>query len=267
MSNQNAVGHHHHNQAKMRFILEWRGGFWLLAIPWAYGMTWTSQDLGIQYGGGENGVAIADLNNDGANDILFAAGYPSNPRQPFALINVGKSTSANTFSFSDPVPISTRGSYTKVDIASLSSGRTVVLLAGGKCLQHQTGCLNDPAILLELEVSGCGYWPLETRCSSESSVKWTDPSVGNDLHALFSPELGDGIDPAIITAGDRGISVFPPRRGKYSTASITLNDRYQVFSSVTGIAAGYVGKNPGLVIGSVLASNGVLSKFVAMSDE
>ena len=227
----------------------------LLLFHFARGLTWTSQDIPMPFPMDVHaGVAIADLNRDGAADLIYASD------QPYVLINVGKAQDANTFNFSSPVEIGPRGTYRTVDVAFLSSGKVVILLAGGPCTTLQHSCSNEPAVLLEIQVSSCGFFPLETQCRTKSAVLWTDPSPGNDRLAAFSMGLGDGHDPAILVAGDDGVSVYSPNEGRYSGSSFTLNGGAGMFSSVTKLSVGSVGRNPGFVFGSVLASSGVLSK-------
>ena len=223
----------------------------LLSIPLTFGRTWTSQTIetSSQY----SGVALVDVNNDGATDLVFSSGYFANASRGFVLVNTGKDMDSNEFSFSDPValPQEFGGSYRSVDVTSLTSSTSMgILLAGSTS--------NQPAILLEIRVSSCGYWPPDSRtCQMKTTKIWTSPSTAR--YGVFSRGLGGNNFPALVVSDSNGVSIYEPTNngnGGYSTTA-SKNFTTQPFEDATALAADSVGPNHGIVVGS---SSGELSK-------
>lgn len=225
------------------------------------GISWTTQQIRSSINGMNRGAALADINLDGAGDIIFAAGRDtSNPDQPYALINLGKNLTGNNFLFSSPVNIGSPGAYQSVDVAILTSGEVRVLLSGGPCVG--SGCSKQPAVLLNITVSDCGFATETTQtspCSLESHILWEEPSPKGGALAAFSMGLANDGFPAIVLAGDDGLSVFESNQGTYSTATFTLSGT-GLFSTISGLDVGYIGEFPGLLISASTGTSGLVCK-------
>ena len=213
---------------------------------------WTAQRLGVPFGGQHTGVAVFDLNGDGSLDILFAAGRHRTD-QSYALVNLGYFGNG-TFRFSDPIPIGDPGGYYQVDATSLSSlsrGHTAVLLAGGS---GSAGV--QPAVVLNVSVTGCSVNEPKVPCESSVSVIWKDENPQGDRNGAFAPTLGDGTDSAIILAGNGCVTVFEPVNGTFSNPpSFVLlpddkvPDDNDNIKRAAGLAVGMIGNLPGFVAG------------------
>ena len=104
-----------------------------------------SQILETPFLGQHVGLAIFDINNDGAPDLLFAAGRHW-VDQSYALINLGPMHNSDGefegIRFSSALPVGPPGGYYQIDAAPSSrsssstyddSTHTMVLLVGGTC--------------------------------------------------------------------------------------------------------------------------------------
>ena len=221
-----------------------------------------SQSLETPYYGQHVGVAHADLNDDGAIDLLFAAGRHW-VDQSYALINLGpKFDDRGVFAgvkFSDPLPVGPPGSYYQVDVATssattaslqqfsitgkgaesgaTSSHTTTVLLVGGTCHYDETNSFgscqkgeNTPARVLEVTMSqssegGCSIHNSKIHCRLEWKELWVDPSPKGDRNGGFA-YFGDVSDnrsgPSVALLGQGGIEIFSPVQD--AAASLLNND-------------------------------------------
>jgi hypothetical protein len=223
--------------------------------------------------GEHTGVKIYDLNGDGHDDLLFAAGRHS-VDQPYALMNLGKSVNNSApIRFSEAISLGKPGGFYQVDASTLSSlddGHVAVLLAGGTCTVEklcQPGS-NQSAIVLDVSIVGCSVNRPDRRCKSTVQEIWRDADPGGDRNGAFAPTLGNGIDPAIVLAGRDCISIFEPNaNGTFpnSTPTFVVIPQDKIASSASsnnnqttnntnidraaGLAVGYIGNRPGLIAG------------------
>jgi hypothetical protein len=234
---------------------------------------WFLQTLGKPYGGAHTGVAVYDLNGDGYNDLLFSAGRHE-VDTAFVYINLGQledsQNSINTtinvtgIRFSDPLPLEA-GSFYQVDastLSSLSDDHVAVLLAGGTCNNYWV-CPQQfqPALLLDVFVSGCSVYQPDVECRLSSKVIWQEPELedsGNRNGAL-ALDLGNGVDPAIVLVGTGGLSIYHPSAdGQYSPTYpdylLEVEDKITEFDDAidrsAGLAIGKIGQQLGLVLGT-----------------
>jgi hypothetical protein len=184
----------------------------------AHTLEWTTQILPSPFRGRHTGVATHDINGDGHLDVLYSAGRHG-VDQSFALINLGYNNEA--FRFSDPVRIGDPGGYYQIDASPLSSlddGHVAVLLAGGTCTESHW-CIpgtKQPAVLLDVFVTGCSVMEPGMPCNSTYATIWQDADPAGDRNGAFAPTLGDGIDPAVVLAGNGCVSIFEPENGVYT---------------------------------------------------
>jgi hypothetical protein len=230
---------------------------------------WFQQKLGRPYGGAHTGVAVYDLNGDGYDDLLFSAGRHEIDTA-FVYINLGQSNNNTTSSrnmeirFSDPLPLEV-GAFYQVDASPLSSlpdDHVAVLLAGGTCNNYWV-CPHQfqPALLLDVFVSGCSFYQPDVECRLSSKVIWQEPQLedsGNRNGAL-AMDLGNGIDPALVLIGAGGLAIYHPNdSGKYSLTYpdylLEVEDKIVEFDDAidrsTGLAIGKIGQQLGLVLGT-----------------
>jgi hypothetical protein len=83
---------------------------------------WHLQNLGMPFEGAHTGLAVYDLNGDGYEDILFAAGRHQIDTA-YALINLGPADPSGEsldIRFSEPLTLRT-GTFYQVDVSPLSS--------------------------------------------------------------------------------------------------------------------------------------------------
>ncbi|KAL3913235.1 MAG: hypothetical protein SGILL_006571 [Bacillariaceae sp.] len=232
---------------------------------------WHRQNLGMPFGGAHSGVAVYDLNGDGYDDLLFAAGRHS-VDTAYVLINLGLAESDSVdpdssenldFRFSDPLILRT-GTFYQVDVSPLSSleeGHLAVLLAGGNCKVCSQNY--QPARLLDVYATGCSVENPDGECELfvKSEVLWLEPGrqdSGNRNGAL-SMELGNGIDPAIVLVGTGGLSIYHPKdNGTYNKGFpdylLRSQDKVTAFDDFidrsAGLAIGKIGQKTGIVLGT-----------------
>lgn len=225
---------------------------------------WTQQSLPSFYRGEHAGVAVYDLNQDGYNDVLFAAGRYG-VDQSYAMINLGYEEDG-TFRFSDPIPIGYPGGYFQIDVfplSSLNEGHVSVLLVGGTCIQPYV-CdpgSHEPAVLLDVAVTGCSVTQPDVACQSSFKAIWQDADPSGDRNGVFAPCLGDGTDPAIVLAGSGSVSIFEPKNGTYVISpdfSVASEEMIPptagTIQDAVGLSAGHFsvgdfGIIPGIVVG------------------
>jgi hypothetical protein len=240
------------------------------------GSQFTIQNLGQPFGGLHTGVAVYDVNGDGYDDLLFAAGR-HHIDTSYVLINLGLDEADTTnqstdnsilnFQFSDPLPLWTGSSY-QVDVASLSSledGHVAVLLAGSTCQICQESF--QPAVLLDVKVTGCSVQNRDVPCQIDigSNPIWTEPDLGEsgNRNGALSMDLGDGTDPSIVLVGDGGLTIYHPTNGQYNENqpdfALSSEDMITQFDDAidrtAGLAVGRIGKQNGLVLGTRFATN------------
>lgn len=227
---------------------------------------WFAQNLGQPFGGAHTGVAVYDLNGDGYDDLLFAAGRHQIDTA-YALINLGYTDDDRLeFRFSDPLPLEV-GSFYQIDVAPLSSlpkGHVAVLLAGGTC-ENYFVCIDafQPALLLSVLVEGCSAYNPDAPCFLwvSSEALWEEPERedSGNRNGAFSMEFGNGIDPAIVLVGQGGLSIFHPNDfGEYSKTDpdyvLEAEDKIIEFDDAVarsaGLAIGKVGQQTALVLGT-----------------
>jgi hypothetical protein len=230
----------------------------------AISSNWTRQSLPSLYRGEHAGVAVYDLNGDGYDDVLFAAGR-FGADQSVAMINLGYKEDG-TFRFSDPIPLGYPGGYFQIDVfplSSLNEGHVSVLLVGGTCIKPsvcEVGA-HEPAVLLDVTVTGCSVTQPDIACQSSFKTVWQDPYPSGDRNGAFAPSLGDGTDPAIVLAGSGSVTIFEPNNGTYEntpafyvasediipTTADTIQDA--VGLSVGYFPVGHLGILPGVIVG------------------
>lgn len=234
-----------------------------IAVVDATGKLWKQQSLPTPANsrGEHTGVAVYDLNGDGYDDVLFAAGRHSID-QPYALINLGKYENG-TIRFSEAIPLGNPGGFYQIDVSPLSSleaGHVAVLLAGGTCTVAelcQPGSF-QPAIVLDVYIQGCSESNPNRQCQSSVTEIWRDAKPAGDRNGAFAPTLGNGLDPAIVLAGNSCVSIFEPNTdGTFPTPPTFLvipqdkveNQKVDNIDRAAGLAVGYIGDRPGLIVG------------------
>lgn len=212
-----------------------------------------SQVLPTPFNGQHVGLAFADINGDGAQDLLLAAGRHWID-QSYALINLGKKYNENGVfvgvRFSEALAVGEPGGYYQIDVAAnvnshrASSSPTSqtthsVLLVGGTCHYNLTNSFgtcqygeNTPARVLEVTMNsneGCSIHNPDAECSLEWREVWADPSPEGDRNggfAYFGDENNDS--PSVVLLGQGGIEVFNPvlQRGGETDASTSYVSAY-----------------------------------------
>jgi hypothetical protein len=241
---------------------------------------WFRQSLGRPYGGAHTGVAVYDLNGDGYDDLLFSAGRHEIDTA-FVYINLGQledgqydnnSNATNNvmeIRFSDPLPLEA-GSFNQVDASPLSSlpdDHVAVLLAGGSCNDIWV-CPQQfqPALLLDVFVSGCSVYQPDVECRLSYKVIWQEPERENshNRNGALAMDLGNGIDPAIVLVGTGGLAIYnPDDYGKFSLTNpdylLEVEDKITEFDDAidrsAGLAIGKIGQQMGLVLGTRSATS------------
>jgi hypothetical protein len=236
-------------------------------------LDWYWQVLPAPYGGQHTGVATYDVNQDGYADLVFAAGRHG-VDQSFIHINLGFDE-LGYFRFSEALPIGEAGSFYETDVrvlSQLAEGHVGVLLGGGSCNDPElcAGGVKEPAVVLDVVVSGCSALEPDVPCHVESSIIWQDPHPTGDRSAAFHSDLGDGADPAIVLVGEGGITIYEPTNGQFGSApAFTLTTAEKTGETgafirrASSIAMGMVGDNPGFVTGvrTYTAPNPLIAVF------
>jgi len=203
----------------------------------------TSQILETPFLGQHVGLAIFDINNDGAPDLLFAAGRHW-VDQSYALINLGPVFNTDGdfegLKFSAALPIGPPGGYYQIDAApssrtTLSSDNvthhTMVLLVGGTCHDDtptQYGsCVmeeNTPARLLEVGVSdGCNIQNPDVECMLEWELVWEDPHARGDRNGGFA-YFQNSVHPSIALLGQGGVEIYHHPYQQDKSSLVDMND-------------------------------------------
>ena len=218
------------------------------------------QNLGKPFRGEHTGVALADVNGDGYDDLLFSAGRHTID-QSYVLINLGRNDTNGRINFSPPLRLGNPGGYYQVDtfqgLSTLAVGHTAVLLAGGGNARSIT-----KAVLLDVVVTGCSIEYPDIPCDLSWSTIWTDPSPQSDRNGAFATTIqtpgARHKDPAIVLTSLACIAIYLPHpsTGNYGESSFVLTpeekdlDANNNINRATGLAVGYVGSLPGIVVGS-----------------
>ena len=200
-----------------------------------------SQILPTPFLGQHVGLAIFDINHDGAPDILFAAGRHW-VDQSYALINLGQIfNSEGDFEgmrFSSALPVGPPGGYYQIDAAPTSSDNTtqiMVLLVGGTChvdTPTQYGsCVigeNTPARLLEVDVSGCSIQNPDVECKLEWEEVWEDPHARGDRNGGFA-YFEDTLHPSIALLGQGGVEIYHHSYQQEPSSLVDMNyDEFRI---------------------------------------
>ena len=179
-----------------------------------------NQALPTPFNGQHVGASFADLNGDGAPDLLFAAGRHW-VDQPYALINLGPQYDKESgefvgVKFSEALPIGVPGGYYQIDVvlpnikqqelfASDDDGTqhhtTTVLLVGGTChYEHPTPSFgsckkgtNTPARVLQVHFPKdtedhlyCSIHNPDKQCAHSYNQIWEHPDPKGDRNGGFS---------------------------------------------------------------------------------
>ena len=204
-----------------------------------------SQILQTPYYGQHVGVKLADLNGDGAMDILVAAGRHWID-QSYVLLNLGPlylvdGGDFQGIRFSDPLPIGPPAGYYQIDV--LQSDRSVeaseqsnlrgqgntseathksqILLVGATCHHDDVNdfgaCTpdeNTPARILNVSIEGCSMHHPDIPCQLKWTQDWVHPSPYGDRNGGFVDfELGDH---SFALLGQGGIEVWGKAYREYS---------------------------------------------------
>mmetsp|Transcript_29210 Transcript_29210/g.53378 ORF Transcript_29210/g.53378 Transcript_29210/m.53378 type:complete len:566 (+) Transcript_29210:62-1759(+) len=214
-----------------------------------------NQTLSTPYYGQHVGCAFADLNGDGAMDLIFAAGRHW-VDQSYALINLGPeyvdgeddddNREFRGVKFSEALPIGPPGAYYQVDVSPSSSmvgsdvagstHRSTVLLVGGTCHVETSNDFgscrhgeNTPARVVEVSMStheagGCSVHQPEAECHLEYADVWEHPNPRGDRNGGFAA-FDDGQATMIALLGQGGIELF--RSNIMMATSSTTDDSQQ----------------------------------------
>lgn len=176
----------------------------MLEGPHFFGLP--TQLLDTPFYGQHVGAAYADLNGDGAIDLLFAAGRHW-VDQSYALINLGPEYDDNDkftgVRFSEAQPIGPPGGYYNIDIkpsskTDSSTQHSTVLLVGGTCHAEKPNSLgsckhgdNTPARIVHVSMSkeaggGCSIHEPDADCNLEYTEVWEHPNPKGDRNGGFA---------------------------------------------------------------------------------
>lgn len=213
-----------------------------------------SQFIDTPFYGQHVGVAYADLNGDGAVDLLFAAGRHW-VDQSYALINLGPKYDRRVdgelefvgVRFSDALPVGPPGSYYQIDVApsirsSGSKSRSTVLLVGGTCHHEVTNSFgscrkgeNTPARVVEVSMNkraGCSVHYPGVPCRLQWRETWTDPDPKGDRNGGFAKFNDDdaaatksNASPSIVLVGQGGVEVYDHVRASNVLRNRSTSDR------------------------------------------
>ena len=171
------------------------------------------------YYGQHVGAVVADLNNDGAPDLLFGAGRHW-VDQSYALINLGEEVNEKgefkRIRFSDAIPLGPQGGYYQIDVmpSSTASTQTKVLLVGGTCHIDKPNSLgscekgeNTPARLLHVSSNdqGCSIHNPHAECDFTWELMWEHPDPQGDRNGGFATFNGQT---SIVLTGQGGVEIF-----------------------------------------------------------
>ena len=227
------------------------------------------QSLPTPYYGQDTGIASADLNGDGANDLLFATGRHW-VDQSYALINLGPRYDENGdfvgTRFSEALPIGRPGSFYQVDALSIDSKgsfstaqRTKVLLVGGTCTKPDRndfgGCTplgaSTPARVFVVSMSryGCSITNPDAECYLDYDPIWIHDDPQGDRNGGFISTASS--DDSFALLGQGGCEIYKFDGDTYdlsfNLASVANEDPRSMKSRYAGFAAGYNPKLGGML--------------------
>jgi len=180
------------------------------------------QTLDTPYHGQHVGVQNFDLNGDGLEDILFAAGRHWID-QSYALINLGPEYDNDEFlgvKFSKALPIGKPGSYYQIDVSSNEKSddatqHSTVLLVGGTCHVEKPNDLgackrgdNTPARVVYVAMNketGCSIHNPDAKCNLEFNEVWEHPNPKGDRNGGFATFNNEKM---IALLGQGGVEIF-----------------------------------------------------------
>jgi len=193
-----------------------------LELPPFYNLPY--QTLDTPYHGQHVGVQNFDLNGDGVEDVLFAAGRHWID-QSYALINLGPEYNDGRFlgvKFSEALPIGKPGSYYQIDVSSNTdksddavTQHSTVLLVGGTCHVEKPNDLgsckrgdNTPARVVHVAMNketGCSIHNPDAKCELEFNEVWEHPNPRGDRNGGFATFNNEKM---IALLGQGGIEIF-----------------------------------------------------------
>ena len=226
------------------------------------------QSLPTPYYAQDTGIASADLNGDGANDLLFATGRHW-VDQSYALINLGPRYDDNGdfvgTRFSEALPIGRPGAFYQVDTLKIDPESTVstaqktkVLLVGGSCNQPDrndfgscTPGVSTPARVFVVTMSryGCSVTNPDAECNLDFDRIWIHDDPKGDRNGGFITTASS--DDSFALLGQGGCEIFRFNGDTYepsfSLATAANDDPRSMMSRYAGFAAGYNPKLGGML--------------------